>query len=252
MKISFHASDKPRAQAALEELSHRYENHDVENADVLVALGGDGTMLRALHKYPDLKIPIFGLNLGTLGFLLNEYKKADLIERIGKTVRYKIHPLLMNATDREGKTYSELAFNEVSLLRQTHSSAKIMIFINDEVRLPLLVCDGVMVSTPVGSTAYNSSAAGPIVPLTANVLPLTPISAFRPRRWPGALIPNTSRVRFEVIRPHERPVSVSADSTEMRDIETVDISEHREISRTILFDPDNHLEERIFQEQFAP
>lgn len=252
MKISFYASDKPRAQAAFEELCKRYQNHDAADADVMVVLGGDGTMLRALHQHTKSDIPIFGLNLGTLGFLLNEYKKSDLPERIEKTIRYTIHPLMMEATDRQGKTYTELAYNEVSLLRQTHSSAKIMIFVNDEVRLPLLVCDGVLLSTPVGSTAYNSSAAGPIVPLGANVLPLTPISAFRPRRWPGALIPNTSTVRFEVIRPHERPVSVSADSTEMRDIETVNIREYREISRTLLFDPDNHLEERIFQEQFAP
>ena len=252
MRISFYASDKPRAQSALEELTQRYPNHAPENADVLVVLGGDGTMLRALHKFKDVSVPIYGLNLGTLGFLLNEYKKNDLVERIQKALRYTIHPLLMDAVDRHGKTFSELAFNEVSLLRETHSSAKIMIFVNDEVRLPLLVCDGVMLSTPVGSTAYNSSAAGPIVPLTANVLPLTPISAFRPRRWPGALIPNTAQVRFEVIRPHERPVSVSADSVEIRDIETVNIREYREIARTLLFDKDNALEERIFQEQFAP
>lgn len=253
MKISFYASDKPRAQAALDDLSRLHGNTKPEDSDVLVVLGGDGTMLRALHEFKNLQsTPIYGLNLGTLGFLLNEYKKSDLPDRINKALRYTIHPLIMKATDREGHHFSELAFNEVSLLRQTHSSAKVMIFINDEVRLPLLVCDGVMLSTPVGSTAYNSSASGPIVPLNANVLPLTPISAFRPRRWPGALIPNTSRVRFDVIRPHERPVSVSADSFEVRDIETVDVCEHREISRTMLFDPDNHLEERIFQEQFAP
>lgn len=252
MKLCFYASDKPRAQAALEELGKRYQNHAPDNADMLVVLGGDGTMLRALHKFKESNIPLYGLNLGTLGFLLNEYKKSDLPERIGKAIRYTIHPLIMQATDRDGAIFEELAFNEVSLLRQTHSSAKIMIFINDEVRLPLLVCDGVMLSTPVGSTAYNSSAAGPIVPLNANVLPLTPISAFRPRRWPGALIPNTSQVRFEVIRPHERPVSVSADAAEIRDVETVNIREYREISRTLLFDKDNALEERIFQEQFAP
>lgn len=252
MKISFFASDKPRAQAALEELSTRYHNHSLESADVMVVLGGDGTMLRALHHLQGKNLPIFGLNLGTLGFLLNEYKKSDLPERISKALGYTIHPLMMRAITREGESFEELAFNEVSLLRQTHSSAKIMIFINEEVRLPLLVCDGVMVSTALGSTAYNSSAAGPIVPLNANVLPLTPISAFRPRRWPGALIPSTAIVRFEIIRPHERPVSVSADASEIRDIETVEIRQHQDVARTILFDPDNHLEERIFQEQFAP
>lgn len=251
MKISFQPSPKPRAQAALEELCQRYENHAPEDADVLVVMGGDGTMLRALHEFAGIQIPIFGLNLGTLGFLLNEHRKCDLPARIEAAKEYVIHPLQMRAMDREGRTFKELAFNEVSLLRETHSSAKIMVFVDDEVRLPLLVCDGVMLSTPVGSTAYNSSAAGPIVPLSANVLPLTPISAFRPRRWPGALLPNTSCVRFEIIKPHERPVSVSADFTEIRDVVTIDIEEARDVSHRLLFDPENHLDERIFQEQFA-
>ena len=252
MKICFQASNKSQAQAALAEYTKKYSNHPIEEADVLVVLGGDGTMLHTLHSTIMQDIPIYGLNLGTLGFLLNEHRKRDLPERIAAARKYTIYPLRMDATDKSGKVYMELAFNEVSLLRETHNTAKIMIFVNDEVRLPLLVCDGIMVSTPVGSTAYNSSAAGPIVPLGANVLPMTPISAFRPRRWPGALIPNTSRVRFEIIRPHERPVSASADYKEIRDVVTVDIREYREISQTLLFDPDNHLEERIFQEQFAP
>lgn len=252
MKISFHPSIKPRAQAAYEELTKKYGQHAPEDADVLVVLGGDGTMLRTLHQFSGTTLPLYGLNLGTLGFLMNEHKKADLPDRIAKAAEYVIHPLRMSATDRHGKNHEELAYNEVSLLRQTHSSAKIMIFVNDEVRLPLLVCDGVMLSTPVGSTAYNSSAAGPIVPLGANVLPLTPISAFRPRRWPGALVPDTAHVRFEIIKPHERPVSASADFTEIRDVVTIDICEARDISHRLLFDPDNHLEERIFQEQFAP
>ncbi|MCB1782398.1 MAG: NAD kinase [Alphaproteobacteria bacterium] len=251
MKISFQPSPKPRAQAAFEELVQKYGDHAPEDADVLVVLGGDGTMLRALHQFAGTNVPIYGLNLGTLGFLLNENRKSDLPARIEAAKGYTIHPLRMVAADREGKRFTELAFNEVSLLRETHSSAKIMVFVNEEIRLPLLVCDGVMLSTPVGSTAYNSSAAGPIVPLSANVLPMTPISAFRPRRWPGALLPNTSRVRFEVIKPHERPVSVSADFTEIRDVVTVDIEEARDVSHRLLFDPDNHLEERIFQEQFA-
>lgn len=249
MKICFFPSNKPRAQAALEELTRTYIHHPVEQADVLVVLGGDGTMLRALHQ--NYNLPIFGLNLGTLGFLMNEYKRGDLVERIGKARRYDIHPLRMQAKNTDGKIYTELAFNEVSLLRETHSSAKLMVFVNDEVRLPILVCDGIMVSTPVGSTAYNSSAMGPILPLSANVLPITPISAFRPRRWNGALVPSGSAIRFEVIKPHERPVSVSADSTEIRDIITVDIREAQDVTRTLLFDEDNHLEERIYQEQFA-
>lgn len=252
MKICFHASGKAQAQAALEEYTKKYGNTPIEDAEVLVVMGGDGTMLHSLHSFIKNDLPIYGINLGTLGFLLNEHRKKDLPERIAAARKYTIFPLRMDATDKHGKIYTELAFNEVSLLRETHNTAKMMIFVNDEVRLPLLVCDGIMLSTPVGSTAYNSSASGPIVPLGANVLPMTPISAFRPRRWPGALIPNTSRVRFEIIRPNERPVSASADYKEIRDVVTVDVREYKEISKTLLFDPDNHLEERIFQEQFAP
>ncbi len=252
MKIHFHASNKPRPQRALEELSKRYGQQDIDNADAIVILGGDGTMLHALHQFTNIDLPIYGLNLGTLGFLLNEYKEQDLIERISKAKKYKIHPLNMEATDIDGLIHSNIAYNEVSLLRQTHSSAKIMIFVNDEVRMPLLVCDGIMLSTPVGSTAYNSSASGPIVPLNANVLPLTPISAFRPRRWSGALIPNTCSVTFEIIRPYERPVSASADMSEIRNITKVRISNATDLFSTLLFDESNHLEERIYQEQFAP
>lgn len=252
MKIHFHASDNPRPQAALKELCERYEHAPIEQADVIVVLGGDGTMLRALHKFTGVNLPIFGLNLGTLGFLLNEYKNRDLRSRIENANAYEIHPLRMQATEVNGTVHEAIAYNEVSLLRETHSSAKIMVFVNDEVRLPLLVCDGVMVSTAVGSTAYNSSADGPILPLSANVMPITPISAFRPRRWPGALIPNTSHVRFEIIKPKERPVSVSADSFEIRDIVSVDIATAQDVSAKLLFDPENHLEERIYQEQFAP
>ncbi len=252
MKIHFHASNRKRPQEALSELSKLYDNYPIEKADVIVVLGGDGSMLRALHKFTDIALPIYGLNLGTLGFLLNEYKKKNLIERISAAQSYKIHPLRMRATDVNDLTHEHLAYNEVSLLRETHSSAKIMISVNDEVRMPMLVCDGIMLSTPVGSTAYNSSAAGPIIPLSSNILPLTPISAFRPRRWAGALLPNTSMVRFEIINPLERPVSASADAYEIRDIKSVDICEARSVSSTLLFDPDNHLEERIYQEQFAP
>jgi len=252
MKLSFYASDSPKAINALLELGKIYEQHDFEKSDIIVVLGGDGTMLRAMHDYAHLNTPLFGLNLGTLGFLLNEYKKGDLISRIKVAKPYDIHPLRMIAKDTEDKTYTELAYNEVSLLRETHSSAKLMVSVNGEVRLPLLVCDGVMVSTAVGSTAYNSSASGPILPLSANVLPITPISAFRPRRWSGALVPDTSIIRFDVITPQERPVSASADSTEIRDVCSVDIRVATDVTRTLLFDSENHLEERIYQEQFAP
>jgi len=253
MKIHFFASSNPRPQAAFRELSKKYGHHeDLDSAEAIVVLGGDGAMLRALHNFTGVDLPIYGLNLGTLGFLLNEYKNKDLIERIQNAQSYKIHPLRMRSTDVQGRVHDAIAYNEVSLLRQTHSSAKIMVFVNDKVRLPLLVCDGIMLSTPVGSTAYNSSAAGPIVPLGANVLPLTPISAFRPRRWPGAVLLNTAKVRFEVINPKQRPVSASADSSEIRDCTIVEVEEALDISSTLLFDPDNHLEERVYQEQFAP
>jgi NAD+ kinase len=253
MKIHFFASDRPRPQTAFRELKNKYEHvEDPEKAEAIVVLGGDGAMLRALHNFTGIDLPLYGLNLGTLGFLLNEYKNKDLVARIRNAQSYKIHPLRMQATDVKGNIHKAIAYNEVSLLRQKHSSAKIMVFVNDQIRLPLLICDGIMLSTPVGSTAYNSSAGGPIVPLNANVLPLTPISAFRPRHWPGALLPDTAKVRFEVIHPNARSVSATADSTEIRDCIIVDIEQAYDISSTLLFDPDNHLEERIYQEQFAP
>ncbi len=252
MKLAFHAPDKPRAQKALEELKSEYGQNKPEDSDTLVILGGDGAMLRALHTYKDIDIPLFGMNMGTLGFLLNEYDVKNLPARIEKANAFKIHPLVMEAKDKDGKTHQEMAYNEVSLLRATHNSAKIKIFVNDKERLERLVCDGILVSTPMGSTAYNSSAGGPIIPLDANVLPLTPISAFRPRRWPGALLRNDAKITFEILRNVERPVSATADSTEVRNIVQVDIHQSSNISRTLLFDPDNHLEERIFQEQFAP
>lgn len=252
MKIHFFSSQKPRAQKALEEVKSKYGSHDPDKADAVVVLGGDGTMLRALHALVDLDKPIFGMNLGTLGFLLNSYNVEDLPARIEKANKFSIHPLRMDATDKNGKKHSEVAFNEVSLLREIHNSAKIKIFVNGKERISELVCDGILVSTPVGSTAYNSSAGGPIVPLEANVLPMTPISAFRPRRWPGAVIRDDCEIKFEVLKAVERPVSATADSKEIRDVREVIIRQSRSISKTILFDPDNPLEERIFQEQFAP
>ncbi|MGQ0526470.1 MAG: NAD kinase [Alphaproteobacteria bacterium] len=251
MKLAFHASKKPRAQKALEELKSLYKSVDPENADVIVTLGGDGTILRALHTFIDYKAQMFGMNLGTLGFLLNAYKPDDLKTRIEKAQKFIIHPLRMEAIDQDSNRHSELAFNEVSLLRETHSSAKIKVYINDTVRIPELVCDGVMLSTALGSTAYNSSAGGPILPLSANVLALTPISVFRPRRWPGALVHNRSVLKFEVLKAVERQVSVAADSKEVRNVKEVTVREARRISKTILFDPESPLEERIVREQFA-
>jgi len=190
------------------------------------------------------------MNLGTLGFLLNENRKDGLVDRIKNSKRFTIHPLVMEATDTAGKAHKELAFNEVSLLRETHNSAKIKVNVNGEVRIKELVCDGVMVSTAVGSTAYNSSAGGPILPLQANIIAMTPISAFRPRRWPGALLHNKSKITFDILKSVERPVSATADSKEVRDIKSVSIKESKKISKTLLFDPENPLQERIFKEQF--
>lgn len=251
-KIALHASHKPRAQKALEELVGLYGNHKPEDADAIVVLGGDGSMLRALHQFRELNKPFFGMNLGTLGFLLNKYRPDDLYERVNKANSFEIHPLKMTATNTSGKEFREIAFNEVSLIRETHSSAKIKVIVDGKVRLEEIVCDGILVSTPVGSTAYNSSAKGPIVPLNANVLPLTPISAFRPRRWPGALIPHDAIIEFEILRAPERPVSATADATEIRDVAYVKVQESRSISCTLLFDEGNLLSERIYSEQFAP
>lgn len=249
-KIYFHASHKPRAQKALEELTGRYQTSKVDDANAIVVLGGDGSMLRALHEYAGKDIPLYGMNLGTLGFLLNEYKPDGLLERLNMAEGFDIHPLRMTVRDTRGKIHKEDAFNEVSLLRETHSSAKIRITIDGHTRIEEIVCDGIMLSTAVGSTAYNSSAGGPIIPLNANILPLTPISPFRPRRWSGALIPNTSEIIFDVLRAPERPVSVTADSKEIRDAAQVTVRESRSITCTLLFDPDNHLGERITAEQF--
>ena len=250
MKLGFFAGRKPRAQKALEELKSAYGFVEPEEADTIVVLGGDGTMLRALHAFADYQAPLYGMNLGTLGFLLNKHNKNDLEERISEAKRFTIHPLKMTAIDKEGKKHSELAFNEVSLLRETHNSAKIKVHVNDEVRMSELVCDGVMVSTPVGSTAYNSSAGGPILPLESNVVAMTPISAFRPRRWPGALLKNNSKITFEIMKALERPVSATADSKEVREVKEVTIKESKKVSKTLLFDPENPLQERIFKEQF--
>lgn len=251
MKISFYASGKPRAQKALEEMRSTYGRYEPDEADAIVVLGGDGTLLRALHALADNKAPLYGMNLGTLGFLLNAYSRHRLEQRIENANRFKIRPLRMEAKDRAGKVHKEIAFNEVAILRETHNSAKIKIDINDVTRISELICDGILVSTAVGSTAYNSSAGGPIIPLDSNVLPVTPISPFRPRRWPGALVHSRDKIRFEILKGVERPVSVSADTHEVRDVLEVKVHEARKIVKTLMFDPDNPLEEKISREQFG-
>lgn len=252
MKIHFHCADTDEAEIALKEVEAAYGQCVAEEAEVIVALGGDGTLLEALHKYHELGKPFYGMNKGSLGFLLNPYRSDELTARLKNAQSVTLHPLKMNARTEDGQDIESIAFNEVSLLRQRHHAAKIGISVDDIERLPELVCDGIMIATPAGSTAYNLSAHGPIIPLSANVLALTPISAFRPRRWRGALLPHNVAVRFEILNPAKRPVSATADTTEVRNVTQVDIRESRSISVTLLFDPDHNLEERILKEQFLP
>lgn len=253
MKIFYHTAKSEEAQKALKELTPLYPPVTTpEEADIIVVLGGDGTLLEALHLYHTLDKPVYGMNRGSVGFLLNPYRTEDLTGRLKQAQSVVLHPLHMDAQTDEGEHIKAVAFNEVSLLRQRHYAAKIGIAIDGTERLPELICDGVLLSTPAGSTAYNLSAHGPIIPLSAEILALTPISAFRPRRWRGALLPQKATVRFEIIDAHERPVSATADYTEVRNVVQVDICENRDIGITLLFDPDHNLEERILKEQFMP
>jgi len=251
-KLVFLASEAEKAQEALKRLAARYGTLPVESADVIVALGGDGFMLESLHRYMALGRPIFGMQRGSVGFLMNEYREEDLPERVALAKGYKLHPLHMKARTLSGGHTEALAINEVSLLRETRQAAKIRISVDDVVRLDSLVCDGILVATPAGSTAYNLSAHGPIVPLGAPLLALTPICAFRPRRWRGALLPHSAKVRFEILEADKRPVSAVADYTEVRDVAVVEVVEDRKASLTLLFDPEHNLEERILKEQFEP
>jgi NAD+ kinase len=251
-RIGFAANESPEAQQALKSLGARYGNVDPNRADVIVALGGDGFMLETLHRFLNRKVPIYGMNRGTVGFLMNEFQEEDLAERLDSAEATVLHPLKMTAKSADGETIEALAINEVALLRQTRQAAKIRIVIDGKVRTPELVCDGVLVATAAGSTAYNLSAHGPIVPLGSDILALTPISAFRPRRWRGALLPALASIRLEILDPGKRPVSAVADYTEVRDVVEVRIEENRDIDLTLLFDPGHSLEERILTEQFTP
>ena len=249
--IAFVASEGPEAQAALEALSARYGNHPPASAQAIVALGGDGLMLQTLHRHMSSHIPIFGMNRGSVGFLMNDYREDGLIERLANADISRIHPLAMLATDRSGKVHKALAINEVSLFRETAQAAKLEIAIDGTVRLEELVCDGVLVATPAGSTAYNLSAHGPIVPINAPLIALTPISPFRPRRWRGALLPNKARITITVLEPDKRPVSAVADHFETRSIVRVEIEKARQIELYMMCDPDHSLDERILTEQFS-
>lgn len=251
MKLSFIASDTADAQSALSELEKEHGQCSVEDADIIIVLGGDGTMLETLHKYHELGKPVYGINCGSVGFLLNPSSADSLKDRLDNAQKVIIHPLRMTATDVSGTKHEAIAFNEVSLIRQTRQAAKLEIQVSSEVRIEELVCDGVMISTPAGSTAYNFSAGGPILPLSANVLALTPISAFRPRRWRGALLPSNLDAHIKTLSPKKRPVSATADFTEIRDVVSVDIHQSTQIGCTLLFDPDHNLEDRILKEQFT-
>ena len=250
-RISFFASDRSEAAEAKQRLIERYGDCPVEEAQVIVALGGDGFMLETLHRTLRAPCPIYGMNRGSLGFLMNEYNEDGLAERIRSAERAVIHPLSMTVIDAQRRNRHALAINEVSMLRQTRQTAKLRLSIDGKVRMEELVCDGVLVATPAGSTAYNLSAHGPIIPLTAQIMALTPISAFRPRRWRGALLPHTARVTVEVLEADKRPVSAVADSFEVRDVTEVHISENRDISLTMLFDAGRSFEEKVLAEQFS-
>ena len=249
-RLAFTASDRPEAQEALRRLVARYGDHPAEEADVVVALGGDGFMLEVLHAQMQSACPIYGMNRGSVGFLMNDYAEDGLLERIATSEKAVIHPLRMDVTDAQGARRQAVAINEVSLLRQTHQTAKLRLSIDGKVRMEELVCDGVMVATPAGSTAYNLSAHGPIIPIAAQVLALTPISAFRPRRWRGALLPHTADVVIEVLEADKRPVSAVADNYEVRDVRRVEIAETGDIDLVMLFDAGRSLEERVLAEQF--
>lgn len=252
LKIAIVASDTAPAETAKAELAARYETCSPAEADVIVALGGDGYMLQTLHGYLGQQVPIYGMNQGSVGFLMNAYSTDDLIERIQAAQHTPLHPLLMRAQTATGGVVEGLAINEVSLLRQTRYAAKLTIAVDGRERLAELICDGAMLATPAGSTAYNLSAHGPILPLGSNLLALTPICAFRPRQWPGALLPETVSVRFDVLEPDLRPVSASADYTEARDVVRVDVERDTSKTLELLFDPEHNLEERIIREQFMP
>ena len=250
-RLAFVASDRPEAQHARARQTAKHGDTPEDEADVVVALGGDGFMLEVLHRNLATRRPIYGMNRGSVGFLMNDYRESDLIERITAAEQAVIHPLSMTAIDAHGVAHTALAINDVSLLRETRQTAKLRILIDGRPRLEELICDGALVSTPAGSTAYNLSAHGPIIPIDGQVLALTPISAFRPRRWRGALISHKARVSFEILEADKRPVSAVADNVEVRNVATVEVMEDRAIALAVLFDAGRSLEERMIAEQFS-
>ncbi len=250
-RIAFVASPNAEAQKAHAGLTNQYGNSEPGTADVIVALGGDGFMLQTLHKYMTSGKPIYGMHRGTVGFLMNEYSPDDLHRRLAAARNTVIHPLLMRARDAESRTHEYHAFNEVSLFRQSSQAAHLRILVDGETRMAELVADGVLVATPAGSTAYNLSAQGPIIPISASLMALTPISPFRPRRWHGALLPDQARVEIVVLSPDRRPVAAVADNDEVRGVHSVDVCMDHSIEMHMLFDPGHSLDERILREQFG-
>jgi len=249
-KIHFVASHSEAAVAAMRQLQERYGQSDESDADVIVALGGDGFMLRTLHRFLPAGLPVFGMKLGDVGFLMNRFREDELQLRLNSANVVELNPLCMIAVTEAGGESIALAINEVSLLRQLNQAAHIRILVNGSVKVEELVCDGVLVSTAAGSSAYNLSAQGPILPLGTEALALTPISPFRPRRWRGAVLPTSARIRFEILDCYKRPVSATADAHEIRNVISVDVFEDKHITLKLMFDPDHSLEQRILDEQF--
>ncbi|RFF28339.1 NAD kinase [Wenzhouxiangella sp. 15181] len=250
MKFSILASDHPGSQEAARALRERYGEVDLDDAEVLVVLGGDGFMLHTLHEHVDRNLPVFGMRLGEVGFLMNRFADDDLPERIAAAREVVLNPLEMLATNVDGGKHRAVAINEVALLRQINQAAHIRILVNGRERVAQLVADGVLLATAAGSTAYNLSAHGPILPLGTEAVVLTPISPFRPRRWQGAILPASAEVRFEIVHPERRPVSATADYDEFRNVVSVDVKQQRNVTHRLLFDPEHSLEERILSEQF--
>ena len=251
MKLHFVASTHAESKLRLKSLTAQYRQHPESDADVIVVLGGDGQMLHTMRETITHGKPLFGMNCGRIGFLMNDFSDADLLERIQTAEVAHLHPLSLQATDMQGNTHSAIAINEVSLLRQTHNAAHCAIYVNDVLEMDMLVCDGVLLATPAGSTAYNLSAHGPIIPIGADLLALTPISPFRPRRWRGALLPAGSTVRFEVLEAEFRPQSITADNTEFRNIRSALITQDDSLTIPLLHDQGRGLSKRIISEQFS-